>query len=124
MPLPDCFMPIPAHPERLQRRGFNQAAEIARTLSRHLRVPFHHRCLRRVGVCVPQTTLPAFRRCRNPRGTIALRKLPQARFVAIVDDVMTTGATVGEAARLLRKAGIARVEVWVAARAYRMAPRS
>ena len=119
MPLPDCFVPVPAHRERLQRRGFNQATEIVRTLSHCLRVPFYHKCLQRTGDCVPQTALPALRRRRNPRGTIALRELPQARSVVIVDDVMTTGATVGEAARLLREAGIARVEVWVVARTHK-----
>ncbi len=119
--LPDCFIPVPTHREHLQQRGFNQAMEITRTLSRHLRVPFYHACLERTGACVPQTALPALRRCRNPRGTISVRKLPRAQFVTIVDDVMTTGATVREAARLLHKAGVARVEAWVVARTHREA---
>ena len=119
VPLPDCFIPIPLHRQRLQRRGFNQSVEIVRALSRCLHVPFDHRCLRRVGTRAPQTALPADRRRRNPAGTFALTGTPQMRFVAIVDDVMTTGATVNEASRVLREAGIERVEVWVVARAHK-----
>ncbi len=113
---PDCFVPVPLHLARLRQRGFNQAHEIACVLSRRLDVPLDAHCLKRVRASVPQTALPAKQRLKNPKGAFAPRRAPRGRFVAIVDDVMTTGATVNEAARVLRKAGAVRVEVWVAAR--------
>lgn len=118
MALPDCFVPVPLHRERLRYRGFNQAVEIVRTLSCFLKVPFDRKCLGRTVACVPQTALPARQRRRNPGGTFLLKNTLEQQFVVIVDDVMTTGATVNEIARLLRKAGVARVEVWVAARTH------
>ena len=119
VPTPDCFIPVPLYYMRLRRRGFNQAVEIARVLSRCMSVPMDARCLQRIRAGVPQTALPAKQRLQNPKGAFALRRVPRGRFVAIVDDVMTTGATVNEVARVLRRAGVARVEVWVAARTMR-----
>ncbi len=113
---PDSFVPVPLHHTRLRRRGFNQSLEIARVLSRRLGTPFDARCLKRIRASVPQTALPAKQRLQNPKGTFALRRAPRGRSIAIVDDVMTTGATANEAARVLRKAGVEHVEVWVAAR--------
>lgn len=132
--LPDCFLPVPLHPVRLRRRGFNQSLEITRTLSRRLGVPFDAHALKRIRAGVPQTALPAKQRLKNPRGAFALapnfHKGFQKRlgeppgFVAVVDDVMTTGATVNEIARVLRRAGVARVEAWVVARTRPGSPRA
>lgn len=113
---PDCFVPIPLHPTRLRRRGFNQSLEIARELARRFNAPLDARCLERIGASVPQTALPARQRLRNPKGTFVVRHAPRGRCIVIVDDVMTTGATVNEAARVLRRAGAERIEAWVAAR--------
>lgn len=127
--LPDCFVPVPLHPLRLRRRGFNQALEITRVLSRSLGVGFDARCVERIRYGVPQTALPAKQRLKNPKGAFALtpafkkrlqkrrfQKHGQKQFVVILDDVMTTGATANEVARVLRKAGVGRIEAWVAAR--------
>ena len=114
--LPDCFVPIPLHPTHLRRRGFNQSLEITRVLSRRLKMPFDECCLKRVRANVPQTALPAKQRLRNPKGAFALQYAPPGRSIAIIDDVMTTGATANEVARVLKRAGTARVEVWVVGR--------
>lgn len=119
---PDCFVPVPLHPVRLRRRGFNQALEITRVLAHYLGAAFDAHFVERIRLDPPQTALPAKQRLKNPKGTFALSKSlgkrfrKRYRFIVIVDDVMTTGATVNEVARVLHKAGVGRVEVWVAAR--------
>ncbi len=115
-PLPDCLVPVPLHPIRLRRRGFNQSVEIARVLSRRVKVPVDAHCLQRIRAGVPQTALPAKQRLQNPKGAFAARRAPRGHSVVIVDDVMTTGATVNEVARVLRAAGATRVEAWIVAR--------
>jgi len=113
--LPNCIIPVPLHPTRLRERGFNQAWEIARGPARHLGLPIDNAGCVRTRATVPQTELKAKARQRNPRGAFAVvGQVPEC--VALVDDVVTTGATVGELARVLKQAGVQRVEVWAAAR--------
>lgn len=116
-PLPQLLLPVPLHPQRLRQRGYNQAVELARPLSAALAIPMATALLRRSRATRVQSELPAAARRANVRQAFSLgaRRLP--RHVAIVDDVMTTGHTVNEIARLLRRAGARRVEVWVVARA-------
>lgn len=118
LPLPaiDLLVPMPLHPNRLAQRGFNQAAEIARSLARLRRVTFAPRGARRVRDTAAQTDLPYEERARNVRGAFACDLDLSGKRVAVVDDVMTTGATLNELARVLKRAGAARVENWVVAR--------
>ena len=109
----DCVVPVPLSAARLRSRGYNQAAEIARYL-----MP----AKLDVGACArrhdsaPQMQLPWAERQRNVRGAFGCnRRLPGAR-IAVVDDVMTTGATLDEVARTLKAAGAAHVVNWVVAR--------
>jgi len=114
-PLPDALIPMPLHPDRLKERGFNQAMELARALSRKLGVPaLPDACSRRRDTA-PQAGLPWKERRRNIRGAFACRRDFTGKRLAVVDDVMTTGATVGELAKTLKQAG-AEVEIWVVAR--------
>ena len=115
-PAVDCIVPMPLHPKRLARRGFNQAVEIARLLSRSSGIPMAARCVRRLRDTAPQTGLPYRSRAKNVRGAFACDPDLSGRTVAVVDDVMTTGATLNELARILKRAGAARVENWVIAR--------
>jgi len=114
--LPGALVPVPLHRARLRQRGFNQSLEIARVLAAELGVRLEAACVSKTRHTTPQTALDAKRRRRNLNGAFHLRRRPRAQRVAIVDDVMTTGATVGEMARVLARAGIAHIEVWVAAR--------
>lgn len=114
--LPDGLVPVPLHLERLRRRGFNQSLEIARFLARYFDVKLDWRCVEKIHARQPQTALPAHRRRLNAKGAYVLRHAPRMRHVAIVDDVMTTGATANEIAGLLHDAGVQRIEVWVVAR--------
>ena len=114
--LPDCLLPVPLHPLRLVRRGYNQAEEIARVVGRELGVAVAGNLVRRQRYTREQSRLLLSARRRNLRHAFALRRSPQCRHIAIVDDVLTSGATAGELARLLRRAGVERIDVWVLAR--------
>ncbi|MDR2240493.1 MAG: ComF family protein [Zoogloeaceae bacterium] len=112
----DCVMPLPLSPRRIGERGFNQAQEIARPLARALGLPLLADACRRVHDGAPQASLPWKARQANIRHAFECRADLAGRRVAVVDDVMTTGATLNEFARLLKQHGAARVENWVVAR--------
>lgn len=117
-PLPGLLLPVPLHRARLRERGFNQSLEIARHVGRALGIPVDAHRLRRIRATAAQSGLDRRARRQNVRGAFALdcdRPLPDR--VALVDDVLTTGATVSELARLLKDAGVAHVAVWALARA-------
>jgi ComF family protein len=113
---PDLIVPMPLHRSRLRERGFNQAVELARPLARRLAVPLAADLVQRVRPGRPQSGLEKSRRHANVRGAFALRRPLEAWHVAVVDDVLTTGATAAELAGVLKAAGAERVEVWVVAR--------
>lgn len=114
---PEVLVPVPLHPQRLRQRGYNQSLVLARYAGRRLGVPVCANRVRRVRQTPPQTGLPARQRRSNLRGAFATTTSLEVPCVAIVDDVMTTGATVAELARVLRLAGVGRVQVWCCARA-------
>lgn len=117
---PDVILPVPLHPARQRRRGFNQALELARPVARHLGLPIDTRHCRRQRATAAQAELGARERRRNVRNAFRIDEGLQAKRVAIVDDVVTTGHTVGELARALRRQGVQFIEVWSAARAATM----
>lgn len=116
-PLPPltALVPVPLHRSRLRRRGFDQALELAREIGRRRGVPVWDG-VRRVRATPAQSELSAAARRRNLRGAFALRAAPPAGTLAVVDDVMTTGATVEALARALLAGGAEAVVVLVAAR--------
>lgn len=114
---PAALVPIPLHPTRLNRRGYDQALELARPLARALQVPLQPDLLVRTRATSAQSELDAGARQRNLRSAFAVRAdMAMPAHVALVDDVMTTGATLQAAARALRRAGVARVDAWICAR--------
>lgn len=116
-PRPDAVIPVPLHRARLRHRGYDQALELARPLARALELPLRDDLLQRLRRTAPQSELSAADRRRNLRGAFAVRAgaaLPA--HVVLVDDVMTTGATLRAAAEVLKRAGVARVDAWVCAR--------
>lgn len=116
----DAVLAVPLADARLRERGYNQAALLADAVARRLGLPRAPQALRRVVDTPHQTALPREQRAANMRGAFAVdgRALPSlaGRCVAVVDDVMTTGATLGEIARVLQAAGVAEVQAWVVAR--------
>jgi ComF family protein len=113
---PGALIPVPLHPARLRERGYNQALEVARPLAKAFSIPLQHEALQRIRHIPPQSGLGALARRRNPRGAFAVSIESLPAHVALVDDVMTTGATLHECARVLKRAGVQRVDAWVAAR--------
>lgn len=116
-PRPDCLIPVPLHPARLRERGFNQALELARPVSRRLKIPLMPRLCRRIRHTEVQSTLDARSRRRNLKGAFGVSADVAGRDVAILDDVVTTGATVSALTAVLREAGADRIRVWSLARA-------
>ncbi|MDT8449854.1 MAG: ComF family protein [Wenzhouxiangellaceae bacterium] len=115
---PQAMVPVPLNRRRRLRRGFNQAELLCRDLSRHFGGLPWVDAIRRDRATATQSELPAGKRGGNVRGAFSVLRLPPGLgHVAIVDDVMTTGATLGECARVLKRAGVGRVDVWVVARA-------
>ena len=114
---PDAFIPLPLHRKRLRSRGFDQTLELAKPLGQRLCIPLLDDALVRVRETAPQSRLDAPARRRNLRRAFAVR--PDATLpahVALIDDVMTTGATLHAAADALLRAGVTRVDAWVCAR--------
>ena len=118
LPRPQALVPVPLHRTRLRRRGYDQALELARPLARALQLPLHADLLRRACATRAQSRLDAEERRRNLQNAFRVESRGSAlpHHVVLVDDVMTTGATLHAAARALRAAGVARVEAWVCAR--------
>jgi len=115
---PKLMIAVPLHDSRLRQRGYNQAFELAKPVSRSLGIPLDRDALVRTRATAAQTGLDATSRRRNLRGAFAWNaKRAPPEHVVLLDDVMTTGATLRECARVLRRAGVARVDVWALARA-------
>lgn len=115
-PRPQAIIPVPLHRARLRARGYNQALEIARIPARHWSLGIDTRSCERTRATAPQMGLELDARRRNVRGAFRVAGLPPMEHVAIVDDVVTTGQTASELARALQRAGVARIDLWAAAR--------
>ncbi|MFZ5491408.1 MAG: ComF family protein [Pseudomonadota bacterium] len=118
-PRPQALIPVPLHDARLRERGYDQAQVLTGEVGRRLGIPVDWRGCRRVRATAPQTGLDYLARRRNVRGAFAVTRSPGVDHVAVVDDVMTTGATVGALVTALKRAGVARVDVWTLCRAAR-----
>lgn len=114
---PDLILPVPLSRARLAQRGFNQALEIARPLARSLGVPMDITHIHRRRDTTPQASLPWKERAKNIRHAFECEIDLTGKTVLLIDDVMTTGATLNELARTLKAHGAARVENRVLARA-------
>lgn len=114
---PQAIVPIPLHASRLRKRGYDQALELAKPVARELGIPLLADALLRVRPTSPQSELDAEARQRNLRHAFAARPgVALPGHVALIDDVMTTGATLNAAAKVLLRAGVTRVDAWVCAR--------
>ena len=118
--LPDLIMPMPLAARRLAERGFNQSALLGRALAERFNLRFAAGALARVRDTRPQAGLKRAERQQNVKNAFACNPGQQdltGLRIALVDDVMTTGATMSEAARALKKRGASAVDAWVVARA-------
>jgi ComF family protein len=117
IPRPDAIVPVPLHRARLRARGFNQSLELARPVSRRLGLPLLTEACLRVRATVPQSGLASdTERRRNVADAFRVqRRIGDLGRLAIVDDVVTSGATVRSLAGVLRRAGVRQVLVWACA---------
>lgn len=116
---PELLVPVPLHEARLRERGFNQAEFLARCLSVDLGIPVGRSVLTRTRDTAAQSGLARESRELNVRRAFEIGRSPGVKHVALVDDVLTTGHTATECVRVLRRAGVRRIQVWVAAHALR-----
>jgi len=112
----DMVVPVPLSAKRLRERGYNQALELARPIAARLGARLDFGVCERAREAPPQTELPWAERAKNVRGAFRCTRALAGASVAVVDDVMTTGATLDELAGTLKAAGAARVVNWVVAR--------
>jgi ComF family protein len=113
---PDAVLPVPLSAARMRTRGYNQSMEIARVVAHATGLPLKPSLCERSRDTAAQIELPPAERARNVRGAFRCAQPIDGLAVAVVDDVMTTGATLDELARTLKRSGASRVVNWVAAR--------
>ncbi len=117
----DCIVPVPLHPARERERGYNQAEEIAAPIARRLGLSIGARLCRRLVNTPRQTGLSAAQRAHNLAGAFSASRTVSGARIAVVDDVLTTGATARALASALRCAGAREVRLWAVARTVRRA---
>ena len=115
-PPPDLIIPMPLHPQRLKERGFNQSLEIARILAGRLDIRLDVKSCTRIKLSPPQASLPLKERVKSMRGAFRCNESLDGLRIALLDDVMTTGASLNALAKTVKAAGAAHVECWVVAR--------
>jgi ComF family protein len=115
----DVIVPMPLARGRLAERGFNQALEIARVVATRTGIALLPDACRKVADTVPQAGLPWKERAKNVRRMFVCDADVEGRRVAVLDDVLTTGATLNELARVLLRAGAMSVRGWIVARTVR-----
>ena len=112
----DLIIPMPLHPSRLQERGFNQSLEIARVIGKHLNVAINSQAVSRIKLSPPQASLPLKERVKNMKGAFNCHEDLSGLRIALIDDVMTTGASLNALAKAVKAKGAAHVECWLVAR--------
>ncbi len=113
---PQLILPVPLHKSRLRERGYNQSLEIAHLLGKRLDIPIEYQKLQRHLNTNHQSDLNITDRQKNIKSAFSLLKPLNVRRVAVVDDVITTGETVAEISRLLKRSGVQQVDIWALAR--------
>ncbi len=115
--LPELIIPVPLHPKRYRQRGFNQTLEMAKIIAQRLSIPIDNNCCLHVKNTPHQISLSGKQRHKNIKNSFQMASTPKAKHIAILDDVLTTGATANELARVIKATGVSHVDVWVCARA-------
>jgi len=121
-PLPEVIIPIPLHATRLKERGFNQALEIARPIAHSLDLPIDYTSCARQQATLAQATLHPKERKQNIKNAFQIVKPLPYRHIAVIDDVITTGHTINEFCKTVKKAGVQQIDVWCCARPAAKAP--
>jgi ComF family protein len=113
---PDLLVGVPMTQRAVRKRGLNQAVFLARLIGRQLSIPVKSSLITKLRETDHQSTLNASQRQRNLKGAFHCKGSLKGKHIALVDDILTTGATANEISRVLKKAGAARVDIWACAR--------
>ncbi|VAW60547.1 Competence protein F homolog, phosphoribosyltransferase domain; protein YhgH required for utilization of DNA as sole source of carbon and energy [hydrothermal vent metagenome] len=116
-PRPEAIIPMPLHPRRLKQRGFNQALLLVKPLAKRLNLPVDTESCRRIRNTAHQTGKNARQRVLNIKDAFRFENQNNYQHVVIFDDVVTTGSSVSELSKIIKQAGVKRVDVWCLARA-------
>lgn len=116
-PFPSLIIPVPLHSKRLKERGFNQTIEIGKIIGKNLKIPLDNESLIRIKNTQAQSDLKSEARQANVKNAFALNKKIAAHHVAILDDVLTTGATLRSVCETLKNNGVNKITIWCVARA-------
>jgi ComF family protein len=112
----DYLLPVPLHTQKHRRRGFNQAQIIAQVIAKRLNIPLLLEDIERHINTAAQEGLTLYKRKKNLNGAFSLSQAAQKKllgaYIVIVDDVVTTGATVNSLCATLLKAGVQRIDIW------------
>ena len=112
----DLIIPMPLHSSRLQERSFNQSLEIARIIGKRLNIAINSQAIARIKQSPPQASLPLKERVKNMKGAFTCQEDLSGLRIALVDDVMATGASLNALAKAVKAKGAAHVECWLIAR--------
>jgi ComF family protein len=115
-PRPDLLVGVPMTQRAVRKRGLNQAVFLARLIGRQLGIPTKSTLIKKLRETDRQSTLNASQRQRNLKGAFHCKGSLEGKHIALVDDILTTGATANEISRVLKAAGANRVDIWVCAR--------
>lgn len=110
--LPELIIPVPLHASRLRYRGYNQSLLLAKKLSKKLDIPIAQDFIKKQKNTTAQAGLTLKKRQKNLKGSFGVKKNYQAKSIAIIDDVVTSGATVNEISKILKKNGVDYIQVW------------
>ncbi len=113
---PEALIPMPLHNKRLRERGYNQSLLLARAIGRRWNLPIETGLCKRVKHTPAQAGLSRKQRRKNIKGVFTVSTRVPYRHIAIIDDVLTTGSSTNELAKMFKQAGVERVDVWCIAR--------
>ena len=114
--LPEALIPVPLHPARLKIRGFNQANEIAKPIAKALSLPILYDIIYRSKDTKAQSDLPKALRQKNVNDAFTVKRPLSLSYIALIDDVITTGSTIQTIITCLKNAGVKQIDVWCLAR--------
>ena len=111
-----CLIPIPMHPKKIKQRGFNQAAILAKLLAKQYKLACDYKSCQKITNTAAQATLNGEERQRNLHQSFKINQIPYSHVI-LIDDLLTTGSTANELARVLKKSGVQQVDICCCARA-------
>ena len=116
--LPEVIIPVPLHPSRLSQRGYNQSLELAKIISRLFNIPIDNHYIQRHKKTLPQSSLNIQARSKNLKNSFKINPKNKHRYqqVVILDDVVTTGTTMTEIVKVIKKQGVLVCDIWALAK--------